>query len=193
VRTIPWLVLLGLVVLSAPRQAGAGEAEVLAAWKRHELQFTYMGFTTRYSCEGLRDKMRLLLEAIGARDLSVTSRGCTNMPWQVTEFPRVRMTFYAPELPAAGQKDVGPPVAARWTPVTLTRRQPRALELGDCELVEQFRDRVLPAFTTRAARQDINCIPHQLSGSSFSLSLEVLVGLPSPDAGQQPPVATGRR
>ncbi len=154
---------------------------MLAAWKRHELQFTYMGFTTRYSCEGLRDKMRLLLEAVGARDLSVSPRGCTNMPWQVTEFPRVRMTFFAPELPAAGQKDVGPPVAARWTPVTLTRRQPRALELGDCELVEQFRDRVLPAFTTRSARHDINCIPHQLSGSSFSLSFEVLVGHPSPD------------
>jgi hypothetical protein len=193
VRTISWFVLLGLVALMAPRHAGAEEAEVLAAWKRHELQFTYMGFTTRYSCEGLRDKMRLLLEAAGAHDLKVTPRGCNSMAWQVTEFPRVRMVFYAPELPAAGQREVGPPVAARWTPVTLTRRQPRALELGDCELVEQFRDRVLPAFTTRAVRQDINCIPHQLSGSSFSLTFDVLVGHPSPDEARPSGGATGGR
>lgn len=189
----PWLVLLGVTSLLSPSHAGAEETEVLAAWKRHDLQFTYMGFTTRYSCEGLRDKMRLLLEAAGAHDPSVSPRGCTNMPWQVTEFPRVRMTFYAPELPVPGQKEVGPPVVARWKPAALTRRQPRELELGDCELVEQFRDRVLPAFTTRAVRHDINCIPHQLSGSSFSLSFEVLVGLPSPDESQPSRGASGGR
>ncbi len=41
--------------------AGAEGTEVAATWKRYELDFHYMGFTTRYSCEGLRDKVRQLL------------------------------------------------------------------------------------------------------------------------------------
>lgn len=180
-----WLVMLGLAVQAAARPAGAEQAEVLAAWKQHDISFTYMGFTTRYSCDGLRDKMRILLRAVGARDAQVTTRACTDMPWQVTEFPRVRMVFSAPEVPAPGQREVGEPVAATWVPVTLTRRQPRELELGDCELVEQFRDRVLAAFTTRSLQHDINCIPHQLSGSSFSMRFEVLTARPSAD--QQAP------
>lgn len=179
--SLPVLVI-SISMQAAPLAVQAGEAEILGAWKRHEISFTYMGFTTRYSCEGLRHKMRILLQAAGARpDLEVTSRGCLEMAWQVTEFPRVRMVFHAPEIPEAGAQDMGEPAPARWTPVTLARRQPRELDVGDCELVEQFRDRVLTAFTTRAVEARINCIPHQLSGSSFSLRFEVLVGLPAPD------------
>lgn len=178
-RTIVCLFVLAFATTVAPR---AEEGEVLASWKRHEIDFAYMGFTTRYSCEGLRDKMRMLLAACGARpDLEVTARACAGSSWQVTEFPRVRMVFYAPEIPEPGQSGLGEPAAARWMPVTLARRQPRDLELGDCELVEQFRDRILKAFTTRIVEEDINCIPHQLSGSSFRLRFEVLRGLPPPD------------
>jgi len=181
VRTLFWVVMFAVAAQIAARPAEAEQADVLAAWKRHEVNFTYMGFTTRYSCDGLRDKMRVLLQAVGARDAQVTTRACTDMPWQVTEFPRVRMVFMAPEVPAPGQREVGEPVAARWMPVTLARREPRPLELGDCELVEQFRDRVLTAFTTRSLEHDINCIPHQLSGSSFSMRFEVLTAPPLPD------------
>jgi hypothetical protein len=169
-----------------PLAAGAASPdpkEVVAHWQKHEIELTYMGFTTRYSCDGLRDKMKLLLKASGARaDFKVTTRGCTEPSGRVERFPRVRMVFYAPALPGARDKDVGEPVLARWKPVSLMRQQPRDLELGDCELVEQFRDRVLPAFTTRALTSDIHCIPHQLSGTNFRLSYEVLEGLPDPDA-----------
>ena len=176
------LAILALSWLGLAPAARAADADVLAAWKRHEIDFTYMGFTTRYSCEGLRDKMRVLLKAAGARpDFDVSVRACAAMPGGVTEFPRVRLVFFAPELPVPGSREVGEPAPSRWTPVRLARRQPRELEPGDCELVEQFRDRVLIAFTSRNLRHDINCIPHQLSGSSFDLSVEVLQGLPPPD------------
>jgi hypothetical protein len=181
---------LGAVLLfslvSLPAAAGAVSPdgkEVAASWQRHEIEFTYMGFTTRYSCDGLRSKMKLLLKASGARpDFKVTTRACTDLPGRVEPFPRVRMVFHTAALPKPGEKDLGEPVLARWKAVTLTRRQPRDLELGDCELVEQFRDRVLPAFATRKLSSDIRCIPHQLSGTSFALGYEVLEGLPEPDA-----------
>jgi hypothetical protein len=180
--------MLFLVLAGLPLAAGAvspDSREVVAAWHKNEIEFTYMGFTTRYSCDGLRDKMRMLLKVAGARpDYKVTTRACTDLPGRVEQFPRVRMVFYTPVLPGAGAKDLGEPVLARWRTVTLTRDQPRDLELGDCELVEQFRDRVLPAFTTRNVAADIRCIPHQLSGTNFRLSYEVLEGLPDPNAAQ---------
>jgi hypothetical protein len=181
---------LALVLAGLPLAAGAvspDSREVVASWQKHEIEFTYMGFTTRYSCDGLRDKMKLLLKASGARpDLKVTTRACTDLPGRVEPFPRVRMVFHTPGLPDQGATDVGEPVLARWKAVTLSRNQPRDLELGDCELVEQFRDRVLPAFTTRNVVSDIRCIPHQLSGTNFSLAYEVLEGMPDPDAPQKP-------
>ena len=169
-----------LTCLALPAVAGQ---EVAAAWKKHEIDFAYMGFTTRYSCEGLRSRMRVLLEASGARPgFKVTLGACAAEPGRVTEFPRVRLVFETAQVPAPGSRDAQEPVLAQWRPVTLARNQPRPLEPGDCELVEQFRDRVLPAFTTRRLDGDINCIPHQLSGSSFLLKFETLEGLPGPDA-----------
>ena len=178
--------LLGLALVAPPPGATA-EGEVAAAWKKQEIEFTYMGFTTRYSCDGLRDKLRQLLEASGARpDFKVTTRACAAEQGRVTEFPRVQLSFHVAEIPQAGARSVGEPAVARWKPVTLTPRRPRYLEVGDCELIEQFRDRVLPAFATRRLDGDINCIPHQLSGSSFMLRFEVLEGLPSPDVAAPP-------
>lgn len=169
-------VLLMAVAVAAAVPAVA-EEPVPATWKRHDIAFTYMGFTTRYSCEGLRDKMRVLLRASGVRpDFEVNTAACSDLPGRVTPFPRVRMVFFAPSLPEAGARDVGEATIAAWRPVTLSLRQPRGLETGDCELVEQFRDRVLSAVTVRAIESDIRCIPHQLSGSSFRLSFQVLEG-----------------
>lgn len=163
----------------APATAGQ---EVAATWTRQEVDFTYMGFTTRYSCEGLRDKMRILLEASGVRrDYEVRLGACSAGPGRVTELPRVRLVFHAAAVPAPGSHDAGEPVVARWKQVELSRHRPRQLEAGDCELVEQFRDRVLPALTMRRLESDINCVPHQLSVSSFMLRFEVLEGLQPAD------------
>lgn len=180
-RCVLFLALAGL-----PFAAGAEEAasrEVAANWQKHEIEFTYMGFTTRYSCDGLRDKMKLLLRHAGARpDYQVTTRACTDLPGRVEPFPRVRLVFHAAAVPAADAKEVGEAVLARWKAVGFARNEPRGLDTGDCELVEQFRDRVLPAFTTRNQVSDIRCIPHQLSGTDFRLSYEVLEGVPEPEA-----------
>jgi hypothetical protein len=58
-------------------------------------------------------------------------------------------------------------------------RSPREVALGDCELVEQFRDKVLPLFTTRNVDSRMTCVPNQLSGSVINLRFEVFNGLPA--------------
>jgi hypothetical protein len=64
-----------------------------------------------------------------------------------------------------------------WKPVVIKRNSPKGLEMGDCELVEIFRDRVLPKFLTRSVEGDVHCIPHQLVGNRIDLRFEVLTGI----------------
>ena len=56
--------------------ADAGKP-VAAVWREQHLRFFYMGRTSRYSCDGLRDKVRAMLLDLGARrDLTITALGC---------------------------------------------------------------------------------------------------------------------
>ena len=156
--------------------------EVPAAWVRHEVELLYMGFTTRYTCSGLKSKVKLLLEHLGVRDdVKILERGCEFGYQRVADFPRLKITFWAPAMPEQGDKDPGDPVLGVWKPVVIKKNSPRGLEMGDCELVEIFRDRVLPKFLTRGMQGDINCIPHQLVGNRIDLRFEILTGVQSVD------------
>jgi len=182
---VKWVVVAtaATILSGAGAASGAAEAGPQAAWQRQEMEFTYLGFTTRYSCESLRHKLRALLLASGARpDLEVMIRGCPAVPGEVTDFPRVRMVFHAAAVPATGAM-AGEAFDARWKPVEIGARQPRDLEAGDCELVEQFRDRVLPAFAVRGLEGEVRCIPHRISGSAYHLRFESLQGIPGREEG----------
>ena len=159
--------------------------EEAAAWTKHEVDFLYMGFTTRYTCGGLRSKVKLLLKHMGVRDdVKILERGCEIGYERVADFPKLKITFYAPTIPKQGDKDVGEPVLGVWKPVVIKRNSPKGLEMGDCELVELFRDRIMPKFLTRSMEGDINCIPHQLVGNRIDLRFEVLTGIQSVDTTQ---------
>jgi hypothetical protein len=152
--------------------------EEAAAWTMHEVDFQYMGFTTRYTCSGLRSKVRLLLKHLGVRDdIKIIERGCEYGYLKVADFPRLKITFWAPAIPEQGDRDVGEPVLGVWKPVVIKRNSPKGLEMGDCEMVEIFYDRVLPKFLTRSMEGGINCIPHQLVGNRIDLRFEVLKGI----------------
>ncbi|MSQ92528.1 MAG: hypothetical protein EXR87_06315 [Gammaproteobacteria bacterium] len=180
-----WRVGLLVLALLAASTALADEPdpeETAAAWKKSEVDFFYMGFTTRYTCGGLKSKVKLLLNYVGVRpDMKIMERGCEYGYQKVADFPRLKIVFYAPAIPEPGSHDVGEPVLGLWKPVSIKRNAPRGLDGGDCELVEQFRDRVLSKLTTRNPAGDINCIPHQLIGNRIDLRFEVLVGAPTAD------------
>ncbi len=158
------------------------QAEQPAAWTLHEVDLMYMGFTTRYTCSGLKSKVKLLLKHLGVReDVKIRERGCEYGYEKVADFPRLKISFYAPTIPKAGDKDPGEPVLGVWRPVVIKKNSPKGLDMGDCELVEIFRDRVLPKFLTRSVEGDVNCIPHQLVGNRIDLRFEVLTGIRSVD------------
>ncbi|HET9390870.1 MAG TPA: hypothetical protein VFO44_14570 [Steroidobacteraceae bacterium] len=166
-----------------------GEAGEQAVWTQKELNFTFQGFTTHYSCDGLKDKMTRALLQLGAnkKDLQVHETGCVRGFGRPDFFPGVRIKMMVLQ-PAASSTDASQTaVAAHWKPVAINLRDINSYpnDSGECELYEQIRDKVLPLFTTRNVSLSGICVPHQESAAGPSLKMEVL----QPDT-QSVPVAS---
>jgi len=143
-------------------------------WQQHKYNFNYMGFTTTYSCDGLEDKLKLLLKLSGAGPGTQVVASCDRGYGRPDRLAMAYLTFSSLQPGAA--PDAAP---GTWRHVALSPRHPNQLDLGDCELIEEFRDRVLPLFATRNISNDVTCVPHQLSGSNFNLSYDVFAPPPA--------------
>jgi hypothetical protein len=177
--SLPALLLIFSVSAGA-QSAGTPAAAALdqGVWQKHEYNFTFMGFTTTYSCDGLADKLKLLLIAAGARPDAKSSAGaCASGFGRPDKFARASLTFYTLAPAGAGASSDDKPVDAVWRPVSFAYRSPRQLTTGDCELVEQFRNNVLPMFATRNVDNHTTCVPHQESGSNIALRFEALAAM----------------
>ncbi len=179
-------------------------AHAAGAWQEHKYSFQYMGFTSTYSCDGLADKLKVLLLAAGARaDVKSQPGACASGYGRPDKFARADLTFYTLQpLDGGAVKDLGaandvrgantpPPAAAQAKPVDAIWRQvvfaafsPQQVRVGDCELVDQFRHDVLPLFATRNVENRVTCIPHQESGSVINLKFESLTAAPAAGAAQ---------
>jgi hypothetical protein len=134
-----------------------------AHWVQRKLDYTYMGFTDKFSCDGLRDTVRDVLLALGARkkDLKIQSRGCTRFNG-VEPFPGVAATFSV--LTPATPDEIGK--------VGDTSSQPTQWHTVD--LLEQLKYKALPLFTTRNLKFRSACVPHQQSLGDIDFSVDVL-------------------
>jgi hypothetical protein len=146
-------------------------------WTPKEVTFTYMGFTAYYSCDGLRDTVKRMLLQLGARkdDLKVYEEPCSGDPDRPNPFPgvRIKMSVLAP-APSAPSSDTAA-VEAQWKTVKLPYRENPINAAGECELLEQFKKAILPAFTARNVDLHAACVPHQLEPLGTSLQADVLV------------------
>ncbi len=162
-----------LAVALLPVRAWSAQAGVAAAWVPKHVQFVYQGFTTRYSCDGLRDKIEDMLLKLGARDLKVREQPCSTPAGVPDPFPGVRVTMQV-LVPAAQAKKGAPQVRAHWQRVVLAPSETEVDYGGECELIEQFKRTFLPLFATRKTHFRATCVPHQLTLGT-SLSTEALV------------------
>jgi len=161
---------LGCAFAIAMLAATGARAAEPGVWKDQEMVLDYMGFTTHYSCDGLRDKVRAVLLQLGARpDLSVTSSGCTRPSGGPERFPRVEAHF-ATLQPAAAPV----PGSGAWKSVNLGG--PRGLAEGECELAEEIVRTVLPHFAVRNVDFHAPCVPH---AETIGLSLKLEVFAPA--------------
>lgn len=179
-----------LILATAARADDSAPIGGPGTWQSHKYTFQFMGFTSTYSCDGLADKLRIVLLAAGARsDVKSTPGACASGFGRPDKFARADLTFYT-LAPADSGTAAGSAVQGVWRPVTFAARQPRELALGDCELIEQFRQQVLPMFATRNVASNTTCIPHQESGSNIDLKFEAFTAVPGK---KHPPAMSGGR
>src|SRR5215472_13154586 len=108
------LILLIPVWVDAAESAAAPTDSQAAVWTPKELTFVFMGFTTHYSCDGLRDKIRHVLSELGARrDFKVDDYGCSSPYGRPDPFPGVRIRMQVLQ-PAAADDKSAEPVGAHW-------------------------------------------------------------------------------
>jgi hypothetical protein len=168
-----------------PADAGAGKP-IAAVWKEQHLRFFYMGRTSRYSCDGLRDKVRAMLLDLGARrDLTITALGCEGTAARArldSLGPSLNIVVSTPALPQPELKPLHPgdlsALDARFEAFTITSDVFRNMSVADCELVDEFTHQILPKLVTRHLKRDITCVPFQQSGGRFLVRGEILKTLP---------------
>jgi hypothetical protein len=172
-------VALAIAAADSPSPGPQGGLAVTGAgtWQPHSYDFQFMGFTSTYSCDGLADKLKLLLQAAGAGPDAKVQPFCTRGYGVPDKLVRATVVFSTlrPVAPGAG---AAVSVAGVWRHVELAPHRPFNLDLGDCELIEQFRDKLLPMFQTRNLNNQVTCVPHEDSGSNFNLEFDVFAPLP---------------
>ena len=184
--------LLGLTALpvlagvEAVPLAGDSPGGEPGGWRNQKIELVYLGFTSHYSCDGLQSKLELLLKQLGARQgFKVVSYGCDRGYGTPSRFPAARLEFATLQplgdaaLTSTAATDAAtgePAVPGAWRSVELSPRRPFELQDGDCELMEQVRDKVLPLFAIRNLEARLSCVPHQDTGP-FSLQMQVFAPL----------------
>ena len=155
---------------------------VAAVWKAHQLDFTFTGFTTHYTCSGFESVLGRLLRAAGARPDAKVTASCTapfGHPERISIAHLSFNTLVPLEDGASGAAAKSKPVEGQWKTVRWQAHSPLALDLGegDCELVDEFARRILPLFSVRDVVNDMNCVPHQLQVGGVDLRFRVLAPL----------------
>jgi hypothetical protein len=143
---------------------------VQAIWQVQQLEFSYYSPSTSYTCEGLKKRIRAVLQAVGVHESMSVEIHCEGRAVNAAE---VRISFAAPvaateeniraattfqghELLAARMKGIALPTptdierfAASWQPVSLSHLQ---ISNGDCDLLNGLRGQVFPKLQVRNAR-----------------------------------------
>jgi hypothetical protein len=162
---------------AAVRGDGSVSAEVVdGAWQHHRVSFSYVGFTTLYTCDGLEDHVRQILLHLGARaDVHVTASGCPGPFNAPSHSAFVDAEFYA--LAPAGEA-ASATVKARWTALEVTARRPSFMGDGDCELVQEMKDLITKNFSLRNVEYRTKCFPHDVTLDEFSVKGQALRAVP---------------
>lgn len=173
-----------LILLGSTVPAHAG---VEAVWRQNELTLGYQGFTTNYSCIGLRDKVESLLLYFGAKKegMKVSAYGCAGGPYRPVPAVNLKLKFETLVPAEPGATGV---ISAEWVErdlfpqKKLQRAAPQRITRGDCEIVERFVAKVLPSFAHETLQDLTTCIPNKFDGTVPNLREKVLV-----PAGTAPP------
>jgi len=196
------LMLAAALPLAGQAAAPAGDQPIQSVWQPQEIRYSYVGFTSAYSCSAAETRLKNILLALGAHpQTKVRANGCYNDRPSKSFF--ISITTATPVAAKdvkrsarekseqtlidklGGSKAVSSePFPARWQTVDLSRDRKLDLQPGDCELMQGLRDSVLPKLSIKVVADGVQCTPHQLSIQTPELTVSALVPLPSADVGK---------
>lgn len=148
-----------------------------AVWIQRNVDFTFLGLETAYSCDFMKGAIEMLLQHVGAKDVEVVVPSCGGFKAPERQL-RVLATYSTLAPAGAGDADV---VKAAWSEVELGRWHPRSIEDRDCELLEQFQKYLLPTIEHEVIEGTTGCgaAKHSILGT---LKLRVLKPVASDNA-----------
>lgn len=163
----------------ASSRESAVVAPVTAIWQPQQVQLTFRSPRVYYSCDGLKNKVRAILLAVGAReglgvDLSCRAGALINnamvtitlaTPMEATPERVASLTSYSTEdRLVARVNNVQLPTAndierfdAEWRPIALHRDRNVRLEGGDCRLLREISEQVFPRIGVRLEGRQFHC------------------------------------
>ena len=166
------------VIAAATEDAAAGGPVVTGTWEHRHASFTYWGITALYSCDGLENNIRALLQHLGARkDVKVSARGCPHGSSVPGRNAIVETDFYT--LSPSADANAADSVQARWAPVVVSATRPYFMGHGDCELIAELKDIITKNFSLRDLNYRTDCVPHEVNIDDFSIKAEALKPLPA--------------
>ena len=170
----------------------------MAVWQVQVLNFVYRGYSTLYTCAGLREKLRDILQSLGARgDLQLGSYNCEGgssvarfqiklaSPIEATPRNVHALTTYdsRDELIARARGEVLPTAQdlprfkAEWKTVSFARNRRMRLAPGDCDLVQQLRQQILPRMSVHVVNDDLRCSRAFVNYGAPRLTVAALVAI----------------
>jgi hypothetical protein len=161
-----------LALAALPGRAAEQAVPQAATWQAHHATLIYEPYTSQYTCDGLRSKVREIFLFLGARrDLKIIASGCGP-----SEFPMgaasVSVDFSTlAAAPGAAPSSV---VQGYWTPTRVMPGWPNFIDAGDCELIAQMRKVLTDDFAWQNLDYRVLCTPHDVSVDSFKLQGLVL-------------------
>jgi hypothetical protein len=167
------LAVLALGAAASQADSTAANGAQASAWQHHAATFTYMGFTSAYTCDGLEGKVASILRFFGARNAKVEAQGCPRGPDSLTHDVWVKVDFDTLQA-AGGDTPQGDIVQARWTPFKLNSQRPFFMGEGDCELIYSMKPLLVANFSFQNLSYDTACTPHELTFNDFRVNGEVL-------------------
>jgi len=164
--------------VAAAADAAPPIAPIVAVWKMQRLTFEYRGYSTLYSCRSLHDKLKVILIGVGAREgIDLRRYACD----EASGIARFQIRFESPvvatseNVVAITTHDSTEELVARvngthlenavdvqrfaavWRTVSFARDREMKLAPGDCELVEQVRQQILPQLSIQILRDNVHC------------------------------------
>jgi hypothetical protein len=168
--------LLGVAGLAVAEPEATRPPPQPAVWQSHHAEFDYFGLTARYTCDGLEDKVRAILEYLGARPgVYVQATGCPRGPQSISRSAFVRVDFST--LIAAPESGANPAetVPAAWTTLQLRSQRPMFMGDGDCELIDHMKKLLTDNFSWRGQlAYRVSCPIEDVQFNDYQIQGELL-------------------